>query len=38
MEQPHDEITQTLAERMCWQVARRDDTRIGSDGWTACIG
>jgi hypothetical protein len=28
MEQPHDEITQTLAERMCWQVARRDDTRI----------
>jgi hypothetical protein len=23
-----DEITQNLAERLCWQVARRDDTRI----------
>jgi Transposase DDE domain len=28
MEQTHDEITQNLAERLCWQVARRDDTRI----------
>jgi hypothetical protein len=28
MEQTHDEITQHLAERPCWQVARRDDTRI----------
>jgi hypothetical protein len=24
----HDEITQNLAERLCWQVARRDDTRV----------
>src|SRR5262245_45127276 len=23
-----DEITQNLAERLCWQVARRDDARI----------
>jgi Transposase DDE domain len=28
MEQTHDEMTQNLAERWCWQVARRDDTRI----------
>ena len=28
MEQTHDEMTQHLAERWCWQVARRDDTRI----------
>jgi hypothetical protein len=28
MGQTHDEITQNLAERWCWQVARRDDTRI----------
>jgi hypothetical protein len=28
MAQTHDEITQNLAERLCWQVARRDDTRI----------
>src|SRR6266545_7664747 len=28
MGQTHDEITQHLAERLCWQVARRDDTRI----------
>jgi Transposase DDE domain len=28
MGQTHDEITQNLAERLCWQVARRDDTRI----------
>ena len=28
MEQTHDEIAQNLAERLCWQVARRDDTRI----------
>src|ERR671918_604867 len=28
MGQTHDEITQNLAERMCWQVARRDDMRI----------
>src|SRR5882724_5911873 len=27
MGQTHDEITQNLAERLCWQVARRDDTR-----------
>jgi hypothetical protein len=28
MGQTHDEITQHLAERLCWQVARRDDTRV----------
>jgi hypothetical protein len=28
MKQTRDEITQNLAERMCWEVARRDDTRI----------
>jgi hypothetical protein len=28
MGQTHDEITRNLAERLCWQVARRDDTRI----------
>ena len=28
MGQTHDEIAQTLAERLCWQVAQRDDTRI----------
>jgi hypothetical protein len=28
MTQTHDEITTNLAERLCWQVARRDDTRI----------
>jgi hypothetical protein len=28
MTQTRDGITQNLAERMCWEVARRDDTRI----------
>jgi hypothetical protein len=28
MGQTHDAITQNLAERWCWQVARRDDTRV----------
>ncbi len=28
MGQTHDELTQNLAERWCWQVARHDDTRI----------
>jgi DDE family transposase len=28
MQQTKDEITQNLAERLCWEVARRDDTRI----------
>jgi len=28
MPQTRDEITQNLAERVCWEVARRDDTRI----------
>jgi hypothetical protein len=23
-----DEITQNLAERLCWEVARRDDVRV----------
>jgi hypothetical protein len=28
MRQTHDEITQNVAERLCWEVARRDDTRV----------
>jgi len=28
MGQTHDEITQNLAERLCWEVARRDDSRV----------
>jgi hypothetical protein len=28
MPQTTDEITQKLAERLCWEVARRDDARI----------
>ena len=28
MGQTHDEITQNLAERLCWEVARRDDYRV----------
>jgi hypothetical protein len=28
MGQTQDEITQTLAERLCWEVARRDDARV----------
>jgi hypothetical protein len=28
MKHARDELTQNLAERLCWQVARRDDTRI----------
>jgi hypothetical protein len=28
MPQSRDEITQHLEERMCWEVAWRDDTRI----------
>jgi hypothetical protein len=28
MRQTHNEITENLAERLCWEVARRDDTRI----------
>jgi len=28
MQQARDELTQNLAERLCWQVARRDDRRI----------
>jgi hypothetical protein len=28
MGQTHDEITQKLAERLCWEVARRDDCRV----------
>jgi Transposase DDE domain len=28
MEQTRDEITQNLAERLCWEVARRDDIRV----------
>jgi hypothetical protein len=28
MRQTRDEITQNLAERLCWQMARRDDSRV----------
>jgi len=28
MGQTPDEITQNLAERLCWEVARRDDSRV----------
>jgi hypothetical protein len=28
MRQTQDEITQNLAERLCWEVARRDDARV----------
>ena len=28
MGQTDDEITRNLAERLCWEVARRDDTRV----------
>ena len=28
MRQTRDEIRQNLAERLCWEVARRDDTCI----------
>jgi Transposase DDE domain len=28
MRQSNDELTQNLAERLCWEVARRDDTRV----------
>jgi hypothetical protein len=28
MRQINDELTQNLAERLCWEVARRDDTRV----------
>jgi hypothetical protein len=28
MEQTREAITQNLAERLCWQAARRDDSRV----------
>jgi hypothetical protein len=28
MRQIQDEITQNVAERLCWEVARRDDSRV----------
>src|ERR687891_1442044 len=28
MGQTHAELTENLAERLCWEVARRDDVRI----------
>jgi hypothetical protein len=28
MRQTHDAITQNVAERLCWEVARRDDSRV----------
>jgi len=29
MAQTREELTQNLAERLCWQVARRDDLGLG---------
>jgi hypothetical protein len=29
MGQTSDEITQNLAERLCWETAGRDDSRVG---------
>ena len=28
MQQQRDEMTENLAERLCWEVARRDDARV----------
>ena len=28
MRQTNDELTQNVAERLCWEVACRDDTRV----------
>ncbi len=28
MGQTRDELTENLAERLCWEVARRDDARV----------
>jgi hypothetical protein len=28
MKQTREEIAQNLAERLCWQAARRDDARV----------
>jgi hypothetical protein len=28
MGQMYDEMTQNLAERLCWEVARHDDSRV----------
>jgi hypothetical protein len=28
MRQTQDEITQHVAERLCWEVAHRDDARV----------
>ena len=28
MEQTREAITQNVAERLCWQAARRDDARV----------
>jgi hypothetical protein len=28
MRQTNDDLTQNLAERLCWEVARRDNTRV----------
>ena len=34
MEQTRKELTQNLAERVCWQAARRDEVRVARR-WTA---
>jgi hypothetical protein len=28
MQHARDELTETLAERLCWEVAHRDDSRV----------
>ena len=43
MQQTRDEITENLTERLCWEVARRDETRIArrlyrSRSWTGYTG
>jgi hypothetical protein len=40
MAQTREEIDQTLAERLCWQAARRDDSRVArlSAVWTGGLG
>ena len=38
MGQTHDEITQHLAERLCWEVARRDDSRVARRWYRKQLG
>jgi hypothetical protein len=38
MQQTREEMTQNLSERLCWEVARRDDARTTSKWSMACTG